>query len=194
MRAGTCFDPCSHGSSSRTSTRPSSRHRRGSGFDPCSHGSSSRTRRGETRREGHLRFRSLFSWIILADRAGLLRCAAHRGVSILVLMDHPRGRAFDTARSPLYFEFRSLFSWIILADRRSTSSHKGRSSGFDPCSHGSSSRTTVNPVPTATPFMFRSLFSWIILADSTTTVLLESRPDVSILVLMDHPRGPGEIA
>ncbi len=112
------------------------------GLDPCSRGSRSPTRRGDLPHGRHPPgFRSLFSWITLTDAVRRpVTASICPGVSILVLVDHPRRPASEVLSRAAERGFRSLFSWITLVD-------------------------LLRPPAPPTP-VFRSLFSWITLVDS----------------------------
>ena len=115
--------------------------------------------------ESARRFRSLFSWIMLGDRDRAVN-GADPDVSILVLLDHA-GRQLCNAGAISDAGFRSLFSWIMLGD--------------------------IEHSVTATKDGFRSLFSWIMLGDPTSSVT-PYRHAVSILVLLDHAGRPASRA
>ncbi len=136
----TGFNPCFHGSLSRTSTAQPAGVGRFMRFNPCFHGSLSRTRWNHKGAGGVAVFQSLFSWISLSNPAGP---ACH----------HP------------LTGFQSLFSWISLSNTYGVMQNGSteavsilvfmdlsleldspfwpfrQCARFNPCFHGSLSRT-----------------------------------------------------
>src|ERR1019366_628568 len=101
---------------------------------------------------------------ILADEAGQMRLASHGRVSILVLMDHPRGHENRHRASR-----GTWVSILVLMDH------------------------PRGPLSVWVPWFAPSRVSILVLMDHPRGQHSENErrtsPNVSILVLMDHPRG-----
>ncbi len=134
-------------------------------FNPCFHGSLSRTGTGAKDKAVCYEFQSLFSWISLSNRGARCHGCASRCVSILVFMDLSLEHGADREQITATFRFQSLFSWISLSNGPAPiccarfwmvsilvfmdlslepvgqGGFTFSTFGFNPCFHGSLSRT-----------------------------------------------------
>ena len=163
------FNPCSAGSPSPTS-RSDSRRARCSQFQSLFRWITFPDAFTATERRADPMFQSLFRWITFPDIESCSSAGCTPRVSILVPLDHlPRhgshgdghgeGMGFQSLfrwitfpdcqqwRSEAVAMFQSLFRWITFPDIMPTRFSDGPNAGFNPCSAGSPSPTSLGSPP-----------------------------------------------
>ena len=106
------------------------------GFNPCFSGMAFGTEGIYNAIAGHPEFQSLFFWNGLWDVVQGFCREGHSGVSILVFLEWPLGRAMIYSAVHHHRRFQSLFFWNGLWDRSASLASPQATLCFNPCFSG----------------------------------------------------------